>query len=156
MTRKACALTLSALMVATVLLCAAPTGVAAAGSAGTPQSIYKAWGYDGFGQLGNRSNTDSNTPVIVSGLTGMVAVSGGGYHSLALMSDRTVWTWGWNLYGQLGDGTNNDSNAPAAIPGLSGVAAVSGGYYHSLALGSDGTVQSQRPRPARRWYQQRQ
>ena len=33
----------------------------------------------------------------------MVAVSGGGYHSLALMSDRTVWTWGWNLYGQLGD-----------------------------------------------------
>jgi alpha-tubulin suppressor-like RCC1 family protein len=45
-----------------------------------------AWGDDTFGQLGNGANGDgenSDLPVPVSELTGMVAVSAGSYHSLA-------------------------------------------------------------------------
>ncbi len=53
-----------------------------------------AWGRNNFGQLGDRTATDSNTPVQVSedsGLSGVQAIDGGFYHSLALKSDGTVW-----------------------------------------------------------------
>ena len=145
MTRKACALTLTTLLVAAVLLFGAPTGVSATGSSTAPRGTCRAWGYNGNGQLGDGTNNDSDTPVAVSGLSGVTAVSGGGYHSLALKSDGTVWAWGWNYYGQLGNGTNGtntDKNTPVEVSGLSGVVAVSAGYCHSLALLGDGTVRA--------------
>ena len=100
------------------------------------------WGSNIFGQLGNGTNTNSTAPVQVSGLSGVIAVSGGqaGYHSLALKADGTVWTWGKNTEGQLGDGTLTNSNVPVQVPGLTGIIAIAGGEYHSLALKNDGTV----------------
>ncbi|MBF0487187.1 MAG: hypothetical protein HQK98_03415, partial [Nitrospirae bacterium] len=83
---------------------------------------------------------DSNTPVQVSGLTGVTAVAGGFEHTIALTGDGTVWAWGYNGYGQLGDGTNTNSNTPVQVSGLTGVTAVAGGAVHSVALRSDGTV----------------
>jgi alpha-tubulin suppressor-like RCC1 family protein len=62
------------------------------------------------------------------------------YHSMALMSDGTVWAWGWNEYGQLGSGNVLDSLVPAMVKNVSGVVDVSGGMHHSLALKSDGKV----------------
>jgi alpha-tubulin suppressor-like RCC1 family protein len=35
----------------------------------------------------------------------VISIAAGGYNSLALKSDGTVWAWGNNRYGQLGDGT---------------------------------------------------
>src|SRR6185436_9930746 len=84
---------------------------------------------------GDGTTTDRSTPVAVSGLTGVVSISGGWRHSLALKSDGTVRAWGLNDYGQLGDGTTT-----VAVSGLTGVIAISAGYAHSLALKSDGTV----------------
>lgn len=99
-----------------------------------------AWGYNGFGQLGNGTNTNSNLPIIVTGLTEVVAIAGGTSHSLALNNNGTVWAWGDNFAGQLGNGTNINSNVPVAVSGLTGVIAISGGDSHSVALKSDGTV----------------
>jgi alpha-tubulin suppressor-like RCC1 family protein len=59
--------------------------------------------------------TDSNVSVLVSSLTGIMAIAGGGWHSLALKSDGTVWAWGHNYSGQLGNGTNIDSNVPVQV-----------------------------------------
>ncbi len=62
----------------------------------------------------------------------MVAIAGGGYHTLALKSDGTVVAWGGDIYSYSGE-TNVPSN-------LSNVVAIAGGGYHSLALKGDGTV----------------
>jgi len=95
----------------------------------------RAWGQNTSGQSGNGTVTfGSNTPVQVSGLSGVAAIAGGDIHSLALKSDGTVWAWGYNLDGELGNGTYTDSNTPVEVSGLSGVTVIAGGGFHSLAL----------------------
>jgi alpha-tubulin suppressor-like RCC1 family protein len=49
-----------------------------------------AWGYNSYGQLGNRTKIDSNVPVSVNALTGITDVSCGDRHSLALKNDGTI------------------------------------------------------------------
>lgn len=64
-----------------------------------------------------------------AGLTNVVAVAAGAYHSLALKSDGTVVAWGWDAGGQV-------SGAAA----LTNITHVAGGYAFSLALKNDGTL----------------
>jgi alpha-tubulin suppressor-like RCC1 family protein len=102
-----------------------------------------AWGEGTSGQLGNGANADSDVPVAVSGLSsGVTAVSGGGFHSLALLSDGTIRSWGLNGNGQLGNGTLTSSNVPVTVSGLSGVAAIAAGQAHNVALLSDRSLSS--------------
>ena len=54
----------------------------------------RAWGYNGLGELGNGTTTNSHVPVAVSGLGGITAISAGGNHSLALLGNGTVMAWG--------------------------------------------------------------
>ena len=89
---------------------------------------------------GDGTITPRTTPVQVSGLNGVIAITARLHHSLALRSDGTVWAWGDNAYGQLGDGTTRNRSMPVQVSGLSGVIAVSAGGSRSLALRSDGTV----------------
>ncbi len=76
------------------------------------------WGYNGFGGLGNGTNTDSNVPVLVKSdgvLAGrtpiLIAAS---YPSYALCSDGTLAAWGDNQRYQHGNGTSTSSNTPVA------------------------------------------
>ncbi|MBI4947713.1 MAG: T9SS type A sorting domain-containing protein [Bacteroidetes bacterium] len=114
-----------------------------------------AWGYNGDGELGDGTTTTTgcwckSTPVQVSGLTGITAVSAGTYFSVALKNDGTVWTWGYNVSGTLGDGTNTTRTTPVqVVTGASGcgtylcnIIAVDAGYAHVLAVKNDGTVWS--------------
>jgi alpha-tubulin suppressor-like RCC1 family protein len=116
-------------------------GIAAQFSLGLKSdSTVWAWGYNGVGQLGNGTTTQSNIPVQVSSLTGVIAIAAGTNHGLALKSDSTVWAWGYNGNGQLGNGTTTQSNIPVQVSGLTGIIAIAAGNQHSLALKSDGTV----------------
>ncbi|MCK9613724.1 MAG: T9SS type A sorting domain-containing protein [Bacteroidales bacterium] len=99
-----------------------------------------AWGSNLYGQLGNASTTNTNTPVQTLLLTNIIAISAGGWHSVALKNDSTVWTWGWNMDGQLGDGSTNDKIIAGQVPGLTGITQIAAGTYHVLALKNDGTV----------------
>ncbi|ODA90867.1 hypothetical protein ATY41_08100 [Leifsonia xyli subsp. xyli] len=103
-----------------------------------------AWGHNNDGELGNGTTTASTTPVQAQGLGGrtITAIAAGGYHSLALASDGTVWAWGHNNDGELGNGTTTASTTPVQAQGLGGrtITAIAAGGYHSLALASDGTV----------------
>ena len=81
-------------------------------------------------------------------------VWGGGRHTMALLSDGSVWTWGSDVSGKLGDNqvspsynvTTNDSFLPIRVHGpgnvgyLNSILAISAGEGHNLALRSDGTV----------------
>jgi alpha-tubulin suppressor-like RCC1 family protein len=93
-----------------------------------------AWGSNLFGQLGNGTTNAASPsdPVQVQGLTGVIQVSAGGFQSLALRSDGTVWEWGTNQA--------TGYYAPVEVPGLTGVIKISAGATFSLALRSDGTV----------------
>ncbi len=44
------------------------------------------------------------------------SVSGGGFHTVALRSDGTLWTWGLNSSGQVGDGTNTSRHTRLPSP----------------------------------------
>lgn len=53
-----------------------------------------AWGSNSNGELGNGANgfnTDQNIPVQTSNLNGIIAISSGYGHSVALKNDGTVW-----------------------------------------------------------------
>ena len=104
----------------------------------------KAWGYNGFGQLGDGTTTDRNSPVEVQGLSKRVtAIVAGGFHTLALLADGTVKAWGNNGNGQLGDGTTTDRNSPVDVQGLpKRVTAIVAGSFHTLALLANGTVKA--------------
>ncbi|HXW69609.1 MAG TPA: S-layer homology domain-containing protein [Dissulfurispiraceae bacterium] len=101
-----------------------------------------AWGYNGEGELGDGTMNGSPTftPVQVSGLSGVIAVAGGKYYSLAVQSGGLVWAWGYNSDGELGNGTTTERSTPVQVSGLSGVIAVAAGNEHSLALKFGGTV----------------
>src|SRR5437773_4375978 len=107
-----------------------------------PDRTVQCWGRNDDGQLGDGTRTSSATPVPVGGLTGAAAVSGGFYHTCALLGDGTVQCWGQNYEGQLGNGiVGGVSTIPVLVAGLANVSAVSGGYRHTCALLRGGTVQ---------------
>ena len=102
------------------------------------------WGENQHGELGNGSTSTGPTssPVAVSGLSGVTAVSLGDQHSCALVSSGAVECWGEGTNGELGNGAMTNSSNPVLASGLSGVVSVSVGLYYSSALLSNGTVQS--------------
>ncbi|CAK0770997.1 exported hypothetical protein [Gammaproteobacteria bacterium] len=100
-----------------------------------------AWGWNQFGQLGDKSTTSRASPVRVMGLpTTIVALAAGYAHSLALAEDGTVWAWGLNDYGQLGDGGATSRSSPSQIKGLSNLIGLAAGSWHNLAVARDGTL----------------
>ena len=74
----------------------------------------------------------------------VIAVSLGGYHSLALTADGAVWSWGYGYTGLLGHGDDEHQLMPKKVEAFMGqrVIAVSAGGSHSLALTADGAVWS--------------
>jgi alpha-tubulin suppressor-like RCC1 family protein len=103
-----------------------------------------AWGYNFFGQLGDGSTTDRNTPVFASMPAGVkvASISAGQYHSLALATTHTaVYSWGRNQFGQLGNATFTDSHSPVlVILGGVTVTALGATFGDSIAVISNGRV----------------
>ena len=114
----------------------------ALGSNGT---LY-AWGYNGFGQLGNGTKTNEDVPVTVTFPSGVkaTAIAAGTDFSLALGSDGNVYAWGDGNVGALGQGNQNGSTTPVKVPLPSGVtaSAIAAGGRFGMAIGSNGNLYS--------------
>ncbi|MHB8765811.1 MAG: RCC1 domain-containing protein, partial [Deferrisomatales bacterium] len=95
-----------------------------------------AWGQNEFGQLGDGTTGDADTPVPVQGLPANVAaVAAGSFHSLALTEAGEVWAWGANGQFQVAPAVADDRPLPLRVAGLPGrVVAVAGGGTVSLAV----------------------
>jgi alpha-tubulin suppressor-like RCC1 family protein len=107
------------------------------------------WGLNGNGQLGNgttNTTTTNQTPLTVSGLSGVKSIAAGGSHSVAIFNNTsTVTSWGYNAFGQLGNGSIIDSSVPvqvkdaSGIP-LSGIKAIAAGGSFSVAIDRNDNV----------------
>jgi alpha-tubulin suppressor-like RCC1 family protein len=75
------------------------------------------WGDNADGQLGNGTNTNRNTPVVVPSLrnSGTTAIAAGGLATCALLPQDVLECWGNNKFGQLGNGTTTSSSKPVPV-----------------------------------------
>ncbi len=128
----------------------APTSSPAASSSGTPATgMVWTTGLNQDRQLG--WTTEESSPAF--GLVDLteqgkiVAIGGGGRHSLAVTTEGSVLSWGSNDAGQLGRGSPGTAKGPGEVIAadgasglLTGVTAVAADSDFSMALRADGTV----------------
>jgi alpha-tubulin suppressor-like RCC1 family protein/putative hemolysin len=103
-----------------------------------------AWGQNGVdigdgrrgGYLGDGTTIDRLKPVKV--MDGVVAVSNGVFHSMAIKTDGSLWAWGLNEDGELGDGTTKDRHSP--VKAMDSVTSVSTDWSYTMAIKTDGSL----------------
>ncbi|MCL2193819.1 MAG: InlB B-repeat-containing protein, partial [Treponema sp.] len=115
--------------------------VSAGGIAGASHSVairsdgtLWGWGHSAWGQRGDGTTTNRNTPVRVGMATNWISVAAGGAHTIAIRSDGSLWAWGRNRSGQIGDGTTTNRNTPVRIGTATNWASVSAGLDHTVAV----------------------
>jgi len=81
----------------------------------------------------------ANLILYVKWAIGQIAfIAAGGFHTMILKTDGTLWATGRNTYGELGDGTTIERRTPVQI--MRDVQAVAAGAWHTLILKTDGTL----------------
>ncbi len=108
-------------------------------TAATPGGMFS-WGADDNGTLCLGSLTTRQTtpqPAVGAASGDVVAVAAGGYYSLLLKANGTIFACGNNrYYGMLGIGTEDSGNhpTPQQVTGVSGATAIAAGVDHNLAV----------------------
>ncbi|MEW6775093.1 MAG: Ig-like domain-containing protein [Bdellovibrionota bacterium] len=125
------------------------------------------WGNNGYGQLGDGTQTERPTPSPVGMEDRWSSLSVGDRHTCAIRAGA-LYCWGENTWGQLGDGTTETRYVPTRVGagadwslvatgpdlfqrtcGIRGGALYCWGYNGSGILGVDDTVQEFFPSPVR-------
>jgi len=102
-----------------------------------------AWGSGNGGKLGNNTETNRSSPVLViGGFADWCQASGGNQNTLAVRTNGTAWAWGCNGSGQLGNGTTTAHSSPVSvIGGFTNWRQVSSGdTSHSLGVRQNGSA----------------
>jgi cysteine-rich repeat protein len=90
------------------------------------------WGEGQYGQLGQGTELDSDTALLVPGLTGIVQIASGYNYVCALDGAGDMWCWGYSLDGHLGDGGElvtglSEVRSPTPFLAASGITSVVAG-----------------------------
>jgi alpha-tubulin suppressor-like RCC1 family protein len=111
-------------------------------------SWVECWGYNGFGQLGNCTTTNSIQTQIVSPaysacangstsatlLQGASQIAAGNNHTCAIVSG-SIQCWGYNYNGQLGNNSTTNSSFATSMIGSSGGSSLMSGVQDLIAGG---------------------
>jgi len=101
-----------------------------------------AWGYNGYGQLGQNNVVYRSSPTQVGALTTWSKVLNSSYGLFAIKTDGTLWAWGYNGYGQLGQNDLVYRSSPVQVG--SGTTwsklAVGSNFFCAGAIKTDGTL----------------
>ena len=105
------------------------------------------WGLNSQGTLGLGDTENRWSPTLVQPLAAAVRmVSCGGFFTLALTEQGTVYAWGQGVFGVLaqGDEENRPDPTPIDLERIGGakVGFVSAGAHHALAITSSGELYS--------------
>ena len=100
----------------------------------------KCWGYNDHGQVGDNTQVDKNSPVVIPELAGVNAISTNNHTSCAIKADQTVLCWGWGGWNQLGNGSNLSKYVPTAVPNVTGAMQISAGYTHTCVVLADTSI----------------
>jgi alpha-tubulin suppressor-like RCC1 family protein len=92
-----------------------------------------AWGYNGYGQLGDGTEDSKLSSVRIGKAVDWRAVAARGHHTIALKKNGSLWAWGWNTI-------NGIKYRPAQIGKAVDWQAVAAGYDHAVALKKDGSL----------------
>ncbi|HET6409492.1 MAG TPA: hypothetical protein VFG14_16510, partial [Chthoniobacteraceae bacterium] len=102
------------------------------------------WGYNLFHQLTSAAAEEFQTSVMQIGTEkDWWRIAGGGYHSLALKTNRTLWYWGANHFGPVLPGTDPPlppTPVPTQIGTDSNWQMIAAGRWHSLAIKEEGSL----------------
>ncbi|HYC51187.1 MAG TPA: Ig-like domain-containing protein [Gemmatimonadaceae bacterium] len=112
------------------------------------------WGYNGYGQLGNNTQTDSDVPVAVLGGHVFAQIEAGYLHTCGVTTsnglnnaeDRQVYCWGNNDLGQIGDNTTGTARlTPVWVLEGAGLRTAEAtqvvtGIYHTCARAANGNA----------------
>ena len=102
----------------------------------------RCWGSNSYGQIGDGTEQDRDTPTSVYGLESPItAIAVGGAHTCALTETGALYCWGQGFYGQLGNGDLASSSVPVLVDDLSNdVIAISAGRAHTCAVRATGQI----------------
>jgi alpha-tubulin suppressor-like RCC1 family protein len=98
------------------------------------------WGYNNSGQLGNGTLQNQYTPQQIGLEKDWSQPAAGGFHSMALKNNGTLYTWGDNEYGALGNGTTVSTTAPLQMGTDTDWDFIDAGSEYSIALKKNGTL----------------
>jgi alpha-tubulin suppressor-like RCC1 family protein len=100
------------------------------------------WGNNKYGQLGDGTARQRNSPVQTTGLIqGVREIETGWNHTCAVLDAGELDCWGWNFYGQLGDGTKATRIQPVGVLHLTdGVNSIAIGWSHTCVATELGMV----------------
>ncbi len=106
------------------------------------------WGYNGNGQLGDNTTTNSKLPTKVRKVNNIMKIVAGPNHLIMLDSDSTVWAVGRNANGQLGIKSTTGSKLPVKMLSSKGteeiknIRQIAAGASSTYLLDADGIVWS--------------
>lgn len=99
-----------------------------------------AWGYNGYGQLGNNSTTNSTVPIQIGVLNDWTYVCAGAACSFAIRGGY-LYAWGDNSYQQLGLPTGVQYRTPTQVGSFNDwIKVANGPNKHTIAIRGNGLL----------------